>query len=169
MAQLSPRLFLTILLLSYYGSSCNLPSVQQFEKMLVCDVFGKIQVQAGAELCQAQLSLKLASLIPQLLNCLTACLLFQPQLNLNTTSTELGLTWKWVCTPPHPTTTHPPKLNFHHKEPQINLSCCLNNNINFKDNNNNKYNVNNDNDNKNNNNNNKTKQPQNNWVVTISK
>ena len=27
------------------------------------------------------------------------------QLNLNTSSTELGLTWKWVCTPPtHPTT-----------------------------------------------------------------
>ena len=30
--------------------------------------------QAGAELCQAQLSLKLASLTAQLLNCLTALL-----------------------------------------------------------------------------------------------
>ena len=52
-------------------------------------------------------------------------------------------------TPPH----HPPKLNFHHKEPQINLCCCLNNNINIKDNNNNKNNIINDNNNKNNNNN----------------
>ena len=51
----------------------------------------------------------------------------QPQLN----STELGLAWKWVCTPP-------PKLNFHHEEPQINHWCCLNNNINIKDNNKNK-------------------------------
>ena len=43
------------------------------------------------------------------------------------------------------------KLNFHHKEPQINLRCCLNNNIKIMDNNNNK---NNNNNNKNNNNNN---------------
>ena len=49
---------------------------------------------------------------------------------------------------------HPTKLNFHHKEPQINLWCCLNNNINIKDNNNNKNNVNKDNNNNNNNNNN---------------
>ena len=51
--------------------------------------------------------------------------------------------------PNHPT---PPtmKLNFRHKEPQINLRCCLNNNINIMDNNNNK---NNNNNNKNNNSN----------------
>ena len=57
------------------------------------------------------------------------------------------------CTPPH---HHPPKLNFHHKEPQINLWCCLNNNINIKDNNNNK-NKNNKNKNNNNNDNNNNK------------
>ena len=39
-------------------------------------------------------------------------------------STELGLTWKWVCTPM--------KLNFHHKEPQTNLKCFLNSNISVK-------------------------------------
>ena len=59
----------------------------------------------------------------------------QPQLN----STELGLTWKWLCTPPTPPPPPPPpKLNFLHKEPQINLWCCLNNNINIRDNNNKK-------------------------------
>ena len=66
-------------------------------------------------------------------------------------------------TPPPP---HPPKLNFHHKEPQINLWCCLNNNINIKDKNN-KNNIANDNKNKNKNNH-WTKQLQNNWVVTSS-
>ena len=35
---------------------------------------------------------------------------------------------------------HPPKINIHHKEPQINLWCCLNNNINITVNNNNNNN-----------------------------
>ena len=84
----------------------------------------------------------------------------QPQLKL----TELGLTQKWVCTPPTP-----PKLNFHHKEPQINLLCNLTNNINIKNMNNDKNNINADKKIKNNNkNNHKTKQPQNNEVVTSS-
>ena len=84
-------------------------------------------------------------------------LLSQPQLNsiLNTTcffnlvgfDIKMGL--HTTTTPPHPT-QH--KLNFHHKEPQINIS--------IKDNNNNKNNFNNYDNNKNNtNNNNKTKQP----------
>ena len=62
-------------------------------------------------------------------------------------------------------TTPPPnqELYFHHKDPQINLWCCLNNNINIKDNNinikdnnNNKNKINNDSNNKNKNNKNKT-------------
>ena len=80
----------------------------------------------------------------------------QPQHNLN---------WVWFDMKMglH-TTTPPPKLNFHYKEPQINPWCCLNNNINIKDNNNNKNNINKHNNN--NNNDQKTKQTQNNWVVT---
>ena len=39
-------------------------------------------------------------------------------------------------------TTQPPKLNFHHNKPQINLWCCISNIINIKDNNNNNNNVN---------------------------
>ena len=65
--------------------------------------------------------------------------------------------------PPNPTHPTPPKLNFLHKEPQINLWCCLNNNIKIRDNNNNKNNINNDNTTTNNNNN-RTKQAQNNWL-----
>ena len=44
---------------------------------------------------------------------------------------------------------HPPKLNFHLKEPQINLKVYLNN---IKNNNNNKNNINNNSNNNNNNN-----------------
>ena len=57
----------------------------------------------------------------------------------------------------HTTSTTAPKLNFHHKESQINLWCCLSNNIYIMDNNN-KNNINNDKNKKNNinNNNNKT-------------
>ena len=51
----------------------------------------------------------------------------------------------------------PPKLNFHQKDPQINLWCCLSNNINIKDNDNNDNNINNDKNNNNNNNNNNHK------------
>ena len=41
-----------------------------------------------------------------------------PQLN----QSELGLIRKWICTQYHLppiTTNHPPKFNFHHKEPQV--------------------------------------------------
>ena len=82
----------------------------------------------------------------------------QPQLN----STELGLTRKWLCTPPPPTTTtHPTTQPPQTQLPQINLWCCLNNNINIRDNNNKK---NNSNSNNNINNNNRTKQHQNNLL-----
>ena len=71
----------------------------------------------------------------------------QPQHNLNLTQ----LSWVWHENGfAHPPPT-PPKLIFHHKEPQINLWYCLNNNINIKDNNN-------KNSNFDDNNNNKTKQ-----------
>ena len=56
--------------------------------------------------------------------------------------TKLTTTQHNFCTPPP---HHPPKLNFHHKELQINLWCCLNSNINIKDNNNNKNTINNNN------------------------
>ena len=90
----------------------------------------------------------------------------------NSTSTRnKGPSGLKFCMPPLPeqltTTQHnltlllsggviyPPKLNFHYKEPHINLWCCLNNKINIKDNNNNnRNNRNNDNNNHNHNNNN---------------
>ena len=60
----------------------------------------------------------------------------------------------------HTTTPHHRELYFHRMQHQINLWCCLNNNINIKDNNNNKNNDNdcnyNNNNNNNSNNNNKT-------------
>ena len=67
------------------------------------------------------------------------------------------LSWKWLedwfahqHRPPQPTIPpHPPKLNFHLKEPQINLKVYLNN---IKNNNNNKNNINNNSNNNNNNN-----------------
>ena len=66
----------------------------------------------------------------------------------------------------HHNPPHPPKLNFHPKEPQINLKGYLNN---IKNKNNNKNNINNNKNSINdNNNNNETKQLLNNWVVTSS-
>ena len=58
----------------------------------------------------------------------------QPQLNSN----ELGLTRLLLFTPP-PHHTHPThrELYIHRMQHQINITCCLNNNINIKDNNNN--------------------------------
>ena len=81
------------------------------------------------------------------------------------------LSWVWhedgsahQHRPPQPTIPpHPPKLNFHLKEPQINLKGYLNN---IKNNNNNKNNIN-KNSTYNNNNNNQTKNTHN-WVMTSS-
>ena len=59
--------------------------------------------------------------------------------------------------PPSHHTPHQPKLNFHLKEPKINLKGYLNN---IKNNNNNKNNINNNNNSNNNdNNNNQRKKP----------
>ena len=56
--------------------------------------------------------------------------------------------------------TNPPDLNFHHKEPQINIQYHLYGNINFKDNNDNKIIINHNHINNN--------KQQNNWFVTCS-
>ena len=79
----------------------------------------------------------------------------QPQLN----STEFGLTWKCVCTPPptHHQPPHPitnPNSTFLTRSLRSTYEFCLNNNINIKVNNNNNNVNNNNNDNNNNNNNN---------------
>ena len=83
----------------------------------------------------------------------------QPQHNLNLTQ----LSWVWhdyCCSPPHR------ELYFHRMQHQINLWCCLNNNINIKDNNNSKNNDNNDKNSNNNNNNNKNNSNNNNKTTS---